>query len=174
MKTQASSSAPFVILALFSWGLTATPLFGQSRVLSAADLTNQADVVAVGKVSATKSEWNADKTRIVTRVTVAVSEFLKGGGDPQMSIITPGGEIGEAGEMYFGAPRFAENEHVVVFVKGGPNRQYRVAGGAQGKITVTQDATTGVMMAGAAVKLDELVSNVKSATQALRPEEQKR
>ena len=117
MNIRRSTFALPAILVLVWWGFEAVPLFGQSRILTTNDLTNQADVVAVGKVSAMKSEWNTDKTRIVTRVTVSVHEYLKGGGEQQMSILTPGGEIGEIGEIYSGTARFTENEEVVVFAR---------------------------------------------------------
>ena len=133
MKTRASSLTLLAILVFFFPALESTVLFGQSRILGTNDLANQSDVVAVGRVAAIRAEWNADKSRILTRVTLSVSEFLKGGDEQAISILTPGGEIGEVGELYFGAPRFAQDEEVVVFVKRGPNRAYTVTGGAQGK-----------------------------------------
>ena len=171
MKTRTCAFALLVILALVWWGFESGPLFGQSKILTTIELTNQAEVVAVGNVAAMKAEWSADKTRIVTRVTVSVREYLKGGGETQMSILTPGGEIGEIGEMYSGTARFTDNEEVVVFVKGGTNRDFRLTGGAQGKTTITRDKTSGAMMVGPAMKLEEFVSSVKSALQAPMPEE---
>jgi hypothetical protein len=170
MKTRTSAFALPAILALVWWGLESGALFGQSKMLTTDDLTFQADVVAVGNVTAMKAEWNTDRTRIVTRVTVSVREYLKGGGETQMSILTPGGEIGEIGEMYSGAVRFTNNEEVVVFVKRGANRELRLTGGAQGKATITRDKTNGAMMVGPDMKLEEFVSNVKTALQAQTPE----
>lgn len=173
MKTGAISFSLLAISVLVLDGLQAGVLFGQSRILGAHELTDQAEIVAVGTVAGMKPEWNADKTRIFTRVTVSVSEILKGGGEQQLSILTPGGEIGEVGEMYFGTPRFAKDEEVVVFVKKGPDRVFTVVGGAQGKATITRETTTGAKMVGQTMKLDELVANVKAALRAPRPEEKK-
>ena len=170
MKTRTSAFALPAILALVWWGFGSAALFGQSKILTTNDLTNQADVVAVGNVAAMKAEWSADKTRIVTRVTVSVREYLKGGGETQMSILTPGGEIGEIGEIYSGAARFTDNEEVVVFAKRGANREFRLTGGAQGKTTITRDKTSGAMMVGPEMKLEEFVSSVKTALQAPAPE----
>ena len=173
MKTRASSLTLLAILVFFFPALESTVLFGQSRILGTNDLANQSDVVAVGRVAAIRAEWNADKSRILTRVTLSVSEFLKGGDEQAISILTPGGEIGEVGELYFGAPRFAQDEEVVVFVKRGPNRAYTVTGGAQGKAVITSDVTSGAKMVGPEMKLEQLVASVKSALQAPRPEEKK-
>ena len=160
------------VLALVWWGFEAAPLFGQSRIMTTSDLTNQADVVAVGKVSAMKSEWNADKSRITTRVTIAVGEYLKGSGvEKELTLLTPGGEIGEVGELYSGAARFRQEEEVVIFAKGQAGREMHLAGGAEGKMEVTRDKDTGELTVSPGMTLGEFRSLVKSVIQAPAPEE---
>lgn len=171
MKTRTSASALLAILALLCWGFESAALFAQSTILTTTELTNQADVVAVGKVASTKSEWNADRTRIFTRVTIAVRECLKGSATgQQLTLLTPGGEIGEVGEFYSGSVRFQQEEEVVVFAKGQADREMHLAGGAQGKITVTRDAATGMTTVGSGIRLDDFRLQVKSAIQAPSPE----
>lgn len=171
MKTRTSAFALPAILALVWWGLGSGALFGQSKILTTNDLTNQADVVAVGNVAAMKAEWSADKTRIFTRVTVSVREYLKGGGETQMSILTPGGEIGEIGEIYSGTARFKDDEEVVVFARKKSGRDHVLVGGDQGKVPVIEEKTSGVKKVHGGVRLDDFRTQVRSAAQAIRPEE---
>lgn len=172
MRTFTQGIALVAILLFMLWEIMPAELCAQSMMLTTQDLTNQAEVVAVGKVAAMKSEWNANKTRIYTRVTIAVNEYLKGGSVGQeLTILTPGGEIGEVGEIYSGAAQFKQEEEVVVFVKRRTDREHILAAGAQGKITVTQDKLTGAKIVASGVKLDAFVSQVKTAIQAVKPEE---
>ncbi|MGB6122834.1 MAG: hypothetical protein WBG80_13070, partial [Bacteroidota bacterium] len=60
-------------ITLFSTGLA------QQRALKVDELAKRAEVVAVGRVTELKSEWNQDQTMIFTRVTLAVDEYIKGG-----------------------------------------------------------------------------------------------
>jgi hypothetical protein len=147
-------------------------LSAQSIPLSTQQLTLQSDVVAVGTVSATQCEWNANKTRINTRVTIAVREFLKGGGvEQQITVLTPGGEIGDVGELYCGAARFQKDEEVVVFAKKQTGPAMQVAGGAMGKFTIERDKATQVLITAPGMTLDNLRTQVRSAAQAPVPEE---
>jgi len=172
MRTFTQGIALVAILLFMLWEIMPAELCAQSMMLTTQDLTNQAEVVAVGKVAAMKSEWNANRTRIYTRVTIAVNEFLKGSGaGRELTILTPGGEIGEVGEIYSGAAQFKQEEEVVVFVKKRADRGHILAGGAQGKMTVTQDKLTGAKIVASGVKLDAFVSQVKTAIQAVKPEE---
>jgi hypothetical protein len=172
MRTYTNGVALLAILFFALWEIMPAQLCAQSMMLSTQDLTNQAEVVAVGKVTAMKSEWNANRTRICTRVTIAVNEYLKGGSTgQQLTILTPGGEIGEVGEIYSGAAQFNQEEEVVVFVKKRADRENILAAGAQGKFAVTQDKLTGAKIVASGMKLDAFVSQVKTAIQAVKPEE---
>ncbi len=169
---QSTRNALAILATLCACFIATGHLSAQSVQLSTQQLTLQSDVVAVGTVSETQCEWNADKTRITTRVTIAVREFLKGGsGEQQITLLTPGGEIGDVGELYCGAARFREDEEVVVFAKKLQGPAMQIAGGAMGKLTIERDKTTQVMMTAPGVTLDNLRSQVRSAAQAPVPEE---
>jgi len=157
------------------WTLLALSLtFSQSRVLSTQELTDQSDVVAVGKVSAMKSEWNADKTRIITRVVIDVREFLKGGGaDQSLTVLTPGGEVGDVGEIYSGTVRFDRDEEVVVFARKKSGLDHVVAGGNQGKVPIREDKNTGTKTVLRGTRFEDYCTQVRSAAQASRPEEKR-
>ena len=165
-------TVPAILAMLCVWWIATGQLSAQSIALSTQQLTLQSDVVAVGTVSATQCEWNADKTRITTRVTIAVREFLKGGaGEQRITVLTPGGEIGDVGELYCGAARFQKDEEVVVFAKKQQGPVMQVAGGGMGKFTIERDKATQVLMTAPGMTLDNLRTQVRSAAQAPVPEE---
>ncbi len=131
------------ILILFN--LQAIPQSIQSDLRS---LSDNADIILTGKVIEQKSEWNADGTRIFTKVTVSAEEYLKGSHiQGSITITHPGGEIDEVGEIYSHVPRFYDNENVLLFLqKNKDNISYKVLEGEVGKISLTVDKTTGEKM----------------------------
>jgi hypothetical protein len=170
MKHSHGFTAILAAFLLCAWSATTAELTAQTVPLSTEALTARSDVVAIGTVADMQSAWASNKTRIVTRVTIAVREFLKGGaGEQQLTILTPGGEIGDVGELYCGAARFQRDEEVVIFARKTAGTEMQVAGGALGKLTLSREAN--VLMAAPGVTLDHLRSQVRSAVQAPRPEE---
>jgi len=142
-------------------------LYGQSSASAINDMTRQADVVAVGRVTALTSEWNQDRTRIYTRATVSVDEYLKGDGQgPYLTIVTPGGEIDGVGELYSHTPTFRQNEEVVVFVRNDGTGRYRVNGGPQGKLIVTKDEATGKAVVSNYRTLEDFAGQIRRAVKA--------
>lgn len=121
------------------------PVFSQTIHSELRSLSESADVIITGKVTEQKSEWNADRTRIFTMVTLAVEDVLKGTAFQNKIIIThPGGEIGEVGEVYSHVPRFFDDESVLLFLKRDKdNVSYKVLEGEAGKISLTVDKLTG-------------------------------
>ena len=105
----------------------------QSRVLAVDDLAKRAEVVAVGRVSAMKSEWSADRKYIITKVTNAVEEYVKGSDASAVTVTTLGGEVDDVGEIYTHVPTFQPNENVVVFLQKDRQGEYRVSGGTRGR-----------------------------------------
>jgi hypothetical protein len=135
----------------------------QQRALKVDELAKRAEVVAVGRVTELKSEWNQDQTMIFTRVTLAVDEYIKGGDRTSslVTITTLGGEVGEVGEMYTHAPSFRQNERVVVFLQKDQRGEYRVSGGTQGKYNIEKDPVTGQMVVAGEQRLEEFTEAVK-------------
>jgi hypothetical protein len=131
--------------------------------MSTEALTKRAEIVAVGKVTAMKSEWDRNKTRIVTRVTIAVGEYLKGGAGNVMTITSPGGEVDGVGEWYSHTERFKKDEDVVVFAEKDTKGNYRVAGGQDGKISIKKDESTGVSQVSGRMSLDDFKARIKDA-----------
>ena len=137
----------------------------QQKQKTVDELTKQADVVAVGRVTALKSEWDEGKTRIITRVTLTVDEYLKEGTERSktVNIVTLGGEIGDVGEMYTHVPTFRQSENVVVFLRKDNRGDYRVAGGTQGKYSIERDPESGKMTVAGSVAVDDFTRAIKQA-----------
>ena len=139
--------------------------FGQTRALKIDDLAKRAEVVAVGRVADMKSEWTADQTHIVTRVTLSVQEYVKGGeaNVSTLTITTLGGEVGDVGELYTHVPTFRQNEVVVVFLEKSADGGYRVSGGTQGKYNIEPDPVSGTPVVAGKDGLEKFTSRVKAA-----------
>ena len=140
------------------------PSFAQSESLVIKNLSASADVIVSGKVIQKKSSWNESQTRIYTRTTVQVEEFLKGQGNGNnVEITTPGGEVGDVGELYTHMPTFEHNEEVVVFLnKDAQTNEYKVLNGEQGKIRVQEDPATGKKVARSTLPLEDLKLQIKN------------
>lgn len=141
-------------------------LLGQQKQKALEEEAREADVVAIGRVTALKSEWDEGKTRIYTRVTFAVDEYLKEGAERSkaVTILTPGGEVGDVGELYTHAPVFKQNEEVVVFLRSADHGVYRVASGTQGKFNIEADPVSGERIVAGKYKVSEFAATVRKAT----------
>jgi len=147
-------------------GLVPGLLLGQEHDVQADALAKKAEVVAVGRVTDLKAEWDQNKSRIVTRVTMAVGEYLKGGAGTVMTITSPGGEVDGVGEWYSHTARFAKDEDVVVFAEKDKKGNFRVSGGQEGKISIKKDQASGEPRVSERVSLDEFKTKVKDAVRA--------
>lgn len=126
------------------------------------DLSRGADAIVTGRVLSQSSQWNSDKTRIFTKVTVGVSEVIKGGtSQSTLTIITPGGEVGEVGELYTHMPRFDQNEEMLLFLKKADQNTYSVFQGDEGKITLYSDIVQGEKVTAQKMNLSVLKSEIK-------------
>lgn len=140
---------------------------GQSKAMSAEELTSRAAIVAVGRVTSLRSEWSGDRTRIVTQVTVTVDQYLKGNQQSRtLTITVPGGEVDGVGELYSHIARFRDNEDVVVFAERDARGGFRITGGEQGKFTVTTETRTGKRVVGENQLLEVFTSRVQNAARS--------
>ena len=138
--------------------------FAQQMAVELKDLSVGADVIITGKVTQQSSSWNDDNTRIYTRATIQVEEYLKGINNGGSIIVTYlGGEVGEVGEMYSHMPRFEDQEEVLVFLKKDKkNSGYKVFNGENGKIGVIDDPKTGEKVTASNVQINSLKAQIKN------------
>jgi hypothetical protein len=145
--------------------ILSTAVFSKDNSEKIKKLSKKADVILTGKVTEKQSSWNASKTRIYTKTTVEVDEYLKGSHTAtSVEIITPGGEVGDVGELYTHMPTFRNNEEVVVFLKKDLQSQtFKVLNGEAGKISVFEDATSGQKVTSSNIPVKQLKSQIKNS-----------
>ncbi len=133
----------------------------QSRIKN---LSENSDIILEGKVVQKKSNWNENKTRIFTEVTLRVDEYLKGNNvNKSIVVTTPGGEVGEVGELYTHMPRFNNDENVLVFVKEDKkDKSYKVLNGEDGKMTLYNDKITGEKVTSSNKKISMIKKEIKN------------
>ncbi len=104
-----------------------------------------AKVVLVGEVNRVEASWNADKTKIHTRVWINPTEILKGPAKMGTVVVkTIGGRVGDTFAKLDGAPKFAKGEKVLVFLEPRKDGEgYLTIGLYMGKFKVFTDAKTG-------------------------------
>ena len=151
----------FVILLFCGFKSTSLSQTIQSDIQS---LSKEADVILTGKVTKQNSSWNKDKTRIYTDVSVEVDEYLKGNSSNKTLVVTtPGGEVGEVGELYTHMPRFSKDEEVLLFVKKDTkDMNYKVLNGEDGKMTLYTDKKTGEKVTSSNKKVSTLKNEIKN------------
>lgn len=155
---QSSFTLLIFLLVIFS-----TDNYSQSFQLKLKNLSQKADVILDGKVIQKKSNWNQDKTRIYTSVTIQVNEYLKGNNPGNTIVInTPGGEVDGVGELYTHMPSFQEDEDVLVFVQEDKEKKsYKILNGEEGKLTLIKDISTGEKVTSFNQKISSLKSEIK-------------
>ena len=127
-------------------------------------LSEKSDIILTGKVTKQTSSWNENKTRIYTHATIQVDDYIKGNnGRNSVSVIYPGGEVGDIGELYSHMPRFEKNEEVLLFLKKDTkNTSFKVVNGEDGKISVTTDPKTGEKVTSSKRHLSSLTAQIKN------------
>ena len=129
----------FLILVIIL--VVSLPAYSQEKQSKIQKLSQQADVVLKGKVVKKDAAWNQNKSRIFTKVTLHVDEYLKGHEKQKTIEITyPGGEVGDVGELYTHMATFEAKEEVLVFLKKDKkNNSFQVLHGHEGKIKIVRD-----------------------------------
>ena len=102
------------------------------------ELSRDARAVVRGRVAALDAQWTEDRGTIETIVTLDVERYIKGALGPTLRFRVPGGDLGRFRSIVVGAPEFAVDERVVVFLGArGPSVPY-VLGLSQGVFRVAR------------------------------------
>ena len=88
-----------VVFALPIWAAT-------QRTIKLDGLVEKADVIFIGKAVKQECAWNIEHTRIYTRTTFRVDEYLKGDAGDLLTIETPGGVVEGVGLLVPSVPLF--------------------------------------------------------------------
>ena len=128
-----------VLLARLAW---ATTVLGKTF----SGLVQDAEVIAVGTVTAIEAEWNAQKEAPFTLVTFSNLEVLKGEeGRNELTLHFLGGPTPDGLIMQIaGVPQFTLGERTVVFSAGNQRQAVPLVGMWQGVYRVVVDAERGI------------------------------
>ena len=99
-------------------------------------LTAASDAVVHAQVVSTSAAYGEGGGQIFTTVKLQVVEAWKGQPGAALSVLVPGGAVGELAQNVQGAASFAEGEEVVVFLKRRTENVYSVYQWALGKFSV--------------------------------------
>jgi hypothetical protein len=102
------------------------------------ELTRSSDAVVRGVVTSVESRWSRNHRRISTYVEVTVQDsgLWRGSAPSHLTVVVPGGAVGEIGQQVDGAATFTQGEEVVVFLHHAGAAFFQVNGYAQGKFSV--------------------------------------
>ena len=104
------------------------------------ELSRDARAIVRGRVAALDAQWTDDRGSIETIVTLEVESYLKGTLGATLRFRVPGGELGRFRSFVVGAPEFALDQRVVVFLGArGPSVPF-VLGLSQGVFRLVRAA----------------------------------
>ena len=146
---QARRAALVVALALGGLAFQAAPAAASIvQALELPDLVQKADHIAVVDVVSLRSEWDAKHEQIFSTVDLKVVERWKGPGQPaegHLTIIQPGGTVGDLTMTVTGLTSFTPGERAVVFLRGNADNA-RLLGLSQGKRPMQFDSGAGTWL----------------------------
>ncbi len=138
--------------------------------LDTTELTKRADHIAVADVLSVQSAWDQAHKKIFTTIELSVVESWKGGAQPasHLTVVQPGGAVGDIAMTVFGMPQFTPGERLLVFLRGTTGAA-GVVGMAQGKLPMTRDAASGKWTVGVASSAGLERVQLKGKTAASTP-----
>jgi hypothetical protein len=119
--------------------------------LDTTELTKRADHIAVADVISVQSAWDQSHKKIFTTIELSVVESWKGGAKPasHITVVQPGGTVGDIAMTVFGMSQFTPGERTLVFLRGTTGAA-GVVGMSQGKRPMSRDAGSGKWTVGTA------------------------
>jgi hypothetical protein len=124
----------FFICILIS--LTSTELLGQMIKVPLEQLSKSSHTIIKGTVLNKRSEFESEGDYIITYITFNISETLKGVSKDTITVVIPGGVIGNLGMSVSQTPKFQIGEEVVIFVSNDYKGRKTVTDWQQGKFTI--------------------------------------
>ncbi len=98
-------------------------------------LTKSSTVIVRATVKSVEARWTKDGARIMTDAVMEVSESWKGKPAKVITVMQPGGIVGDIGQIVHGTVKFAVGDEVVVFLEPRGER-YLLTGMLQGTFRV--------------------------------------
>src|SRR5260370_8527769 len=115
-----NNRASAVLAAVAAFVLAAPAQATIARAFTFNEKVEKADSIVLGKCSQTRSDWDASHRWIVTYSTFQVEKALKGQPAAELTVVTPGGQVGTLHQGTIGIPEFHAGESNVIFVQQTP------------------------------------------------------
>lgn len=90
------------------------------RAVAFDEKVDQAAAIVLGKVTHTHAQWDPSHRWILTYSTFAVEQTMKGTAPAEVTVVTPGGTVGNVVQSTIGIRPFREGDENVVFLKNTP------------------------------------------------------
>ena len=120
-------------------GVVSSPRASLLRAMGLVELANSADRIVVGKVQSVHAAWDLQHRKIISTIEVDIEDSWKGpqAGNRRITIVQPGGSVGDIEMTVQGMPSFVVGEKSLLFLQG--QRQLHVVGMGQGKRALVWD-----------------------------------
>ena len=114
--------------------------------LSIDTLVKNSEAIVRGVVKETTAQWNSDRTQIVTRAVIEVTDTYSGIVTEQtITVEYPGGEVDGLGMRVSDGVEMSAGEEIIIFLQAGTDggtigpQVYSVFGSSQGKYSIGDD-----------------------------------
>jgi len=104
---------------------------------------SDASLVVQGTVSAVRSYWNQERSKIFTEATISVAATHKGTSQGVVRVTQLGGVVGNVRMSVAGSLQWQNGEEVILFLEGFDGASYQVFGFSQGKFEVERNQDNG-------------------------------
>ena len=115
MTTNNRLLAVALLVATFGGASAARATMMQAATLD--DKVEHANAIVVGRVLKKEARWDPQQRWILTYTTFRVEKSLKGITMPEVTVVTPGGQMGDVYQDTIGVPDFEVGSENVVFIK---------------------------------------------------------
>ena len=118
--TTTNRATPIAALLLASAAVWFFPTRAEATIERAASFDEKVEnaaAIVVGKVARQETKFDPSRRWILTYTTFNVEKSLKGGTGGEITVVTPGGRVGDIYQDTIGIPEFKKGDDHVVFVK---------------------------------------------------------
>jgi hypothetical protein len=119
-------------------GMASAPQASMLRAMSLAELVTAADQIVVAKVVSVNAAWDPAHRKILSSIEVEIEESWKGAANGFVTIVQPGGTVGEIEMTVHGMPKFTVGDRSLLFLQG--RARFQVVGMSQGERPLSWDA----------------------------------
>lgn len=148
-------SPKFLLMSLAAMVVAASAQATLVKAVNFDDKVGAADAIVLGRCTDTRTTWDDQHRWILTYATFQVEQSVKGAPVREVTVVTPGGSIGDLHQSSVGITPFDKGDERVLFVKNtrlGPTvlyfdqGTYDVSNDARGQRVVTPVMSESVRM----------------------------